>query len=74
MGRTALAWAVARNDSHAVVTLLKYGADPNIIDVQYLVLYPMQQRRVILHVLNFFLMLGLIPPRLYQAVSEKVVR
>ncbi|KAM0517681.1 hypothetical protein ACHAPE_004654 [Trichoderma viride] len=34
MGRTALAWAAARNDSRAVVTLLRYGADPNIIDVQ----------------------------------------
>lgn len=34
MGRTALAWAAARNDSRAVVTLLRHGADPNIIDVQ----------------------------------------
>lgn len=34
MGRTALAWAAARDDSRAVVTLLRYGADPNIIDVQ----------------------------------------
>lgn len=34
MGRTALAWAAAGNDSRAVVTLLRYGADPNIIDVQ----------------------------------------
>ncbi|KAK1237391.1 hypothetical protein MKX08_003016 [Trichoderma sp. CBMAI-0020] len=34
LGRTALAWAAARNDSRAVVTLLRYGADPNIIDVQ----------------------------------------
>lgn len=34
MGRTALAWAAARNDSRAVVMLLRYGADPNIIDVQ----------------------------------------
>ncbi|PNP40022.1 hypothetical protein TGAMA5MH_07944 [Trichoderma gamsii] len=36
MGRTALAWAAARNDRRAVVTLLRYGADPNIIDVQIL--------------------------------------
>ncbi|KAL7921340.1 ankyrin repeat-containing domain protein [Trichoderma austrokoningii] len=34
MGRTALAWAAARNDGDAIVTLLRYGADPNIIDVQ----------------------------------------
>lgn len=34
MGRTALAWAAARNDRHAIVTLLRYRADPNIIDVQ----------------------------------------
>ncbi|EGD90805.1 hypothetical protein H112_01386 [Trichophyton rubrum D6] len=34
MGRTPLAWAAARGDSHAVVTLLSHGADPNIIDVQ----------------------------------------
>ncbi|KAK2882614.1 hypothetical protein FQN49_000186 [Arthroderma sp. PD_2] len=34
MGRTPLAWAAARGDSHAVVTLLSHGADPNIMDVQ----------------------------------------
>ncbi|KAJ4151006.1 hypothetical protein LMH87_011727 [Akanthomyces muscarius] len=34
MGRTAMAWAAARNDRHAIVTLLRYCADPNIIDVQ----------------------------------------
>ncbi|KAK8059217.1 TPR Domain containing protein [Apiospora saccharicola] len=34
MGRTALAWAAACGDSHSVVTLLRYGADPNITDVQ----------------------------------------
>ena len=34
MGRTPLAWAAARNDIRAIVTLLRYGADPNIIDVQ----------------------------------------
>jgi ankyrin repeat protein len=34
MGRTPLAWAAARGDTHAVVTLLGHGADPNIIDVQ----------------------------------------
>ncbi|DAA74392.1 TPA_exp: Ankyrin repeat protein [Trichophyton benhamiae CBS 112371] len=34
MGRTPLAWAAARGDSHSVVTLLSHGADPNIIDVQ----------------------------------------
>ncbi|KFY91368.1 hypothetical protein V498_05505 [Pseudogymnoascus sp. VKM F-4517 (FW-2822)] len=34
MGRTPLAWAAARGDSRAIVTLLSHGADPNIIDVQ----------------------------------------
>lgn len=34
MGRTALAWAAARGDSRAIVTLLRYGADPNVIDSQ----------------------------------------
>ncbi|KAI0143093.1 ankyrin repeat-containing protein [Xylariaceae sp. FL1272] len=34
MGRTALAWAAARGDSRTVVTLLRFGADPNIMDVQ----------------------------------------
>ncbi|KAG8419419.1 hypothetical protein J3458_004287 [Metarhizium acridum] len=34
MGRTALAWAAARGDSHSILTLLRYGADPNIIDSQ----------------------------------------
>lgn len=34
MGRTALAWAAARGDSRAIVTLLRYGADPNIMDSQ----------------------------------------
>ncbi|KAK2754572.1 hypothetical protein FQN54_006973 [Arachnomyces sp. PD_36] len=34
MGRTPLAWAAARGDTRAVVTLLSHGADPNIIDVQ----------------------------------------
>ncbi|KAM5440430.1 hypothetical protein McanCB21832_000538 [Microsporum canis] len=34
MGRTPLAWAAARGDSHSVVILLSHGADPNIIDVQ----------------------------------------
>lgn len=34
MGRTPLAWAAARGDSRSVATLLTYGADPNIIDVQ----------------------------------------
>lgn len=34
MGRTPLAWAAARGDRRAVVTLLSHGADPNIIDVQ----------------------------------------
>ncbi|EFR04046.1 hypothetical protein MGYG_07052 [Nannizzia gypsea CBS 118893] len=34
MGRTPLAWAAARGDSHSVVTLLSHGADPNIMDVQ----------------------------------------
>ncbi|CAG8018580.1 unnamed protein product [Penicillium salamii] len=34
MGRTPLAWAAARGDTRAIVTLLSHGADPNIIDVQ----------------------------------------
>ncbi|KAE8149462.1 ankyrin repeat-containing domain protein [Aspergillus avenaceus] len=34
MGRTPLAWAAARGDTRAIVTLLGHGADPNIIDVQ----------------------------------------
>lgn len=34
MGRTPLAWAAARGDRRAVVTLLSHGANPNIIDVQ----------------------------------------
>lgn len=34
MGRTSLAWAAARGDSRSIVTLLRYGANPNILDVQ----------------------------------------
>ncbi|KAG0155365.1 hypothetical protein PDIDSM_940 [Penicillium digitatum] len=34
MGRTALAWAAARGDTRAIVTLLSHGADPNIVDIQ----------------------------------------
>lgn len=34
MGRTPLAWAAARGDAQTVATLLSYGADPNITDVQ----------------------------------------
>ena len=34
MGRTPLAWAAARRDTRALLTLLSHGADPNIIDVQ----------------------------------------
>lgn len=34
MGRTPLAWAAARGDTRAVVTLLGHGADSNIMDVQ----------------------------------------
>ena len=34
MGRTPLAWAAARGNTRAVVTLLSHGADPNKIDVQ----------------------------------------
>ncbi|QUC23122.1 uncharacterized protein UV8b_07363 [Ustilaginoidea virens] len=37
-GRTAVAWAAARGDSRAIVTLLRHGADPNIIDSQLSVL------------------------------------
>lgn len=32
MGRTALEWAAARGDDRAVVTLLSFGAEPNIMD------------------------------------------
>ena len=32
MGRTALEWASARGDDRSVVTLLSFGADPNIMD------------------------------------------
>lgn len=32
MGRTALEWAAARGEDRAVVTLLSFGADPNIVD------------------------------------------
>ncbi|KAK7529920.1 ankyrin repeat-containing domain protein [Phyllosticta citribraziliensis] len=34
MGRTPLAWAAARGDARAVLTLLSHGADPNILDSQ----------------------------------------
>lgn len=34
MGRTPLAWAAARGDTRAIVTLLGHGADPNIMDIQ----------------------------------------
>lgn len=34
MGRTPLAWAAACGDRREIVTLLGYGADPNITDVQ----------------------------------------
>ncbi len=34
MGRTPLAWAAARGDRRALVTLLSHGANPNVIDVQ----------------------------------------
>ncbi|KAI0408305.1 ankyrin repeat-containing domain protein [Xylaria palmicola] len=34
MGRTPLAWAAARGDNRSVVTLLRYGANPNIQDTQ----------------------------------------
>ncbi|KAH8432453.1 uncharacterized protein LDX57_010089 [Aspergillus melleus] len=34
MGRTPLAWAAAKGDTRAIVTLLSHGADPNIMDVQ----------------------------------------
>ena len=32
MGRTPLEWAAARGDDHAVVTLLSFGAEPNVMD------------------------------------------
>ena len=32
MGRTALEWASARGDDRSVVTLLSFGAEPNIMD------------------------------------------
>ncbi|KAI0906194.1 ankyrin repeat-containing domain protein [Ustulina deusta] len=35
MGRTPLLWAAARGDVNAVVTLLAFGADPNIKDIQW---------------------------------------
>jgi ankyrin repeat protein len=35
MGRTALTWAAARADSHAVALLLAHGADPNVLDIQW---------------------------------------
>lgn len=35
MGRTALLWAAARGNDYHVATLLRYGADPNIIDCQW---------------------------------------
>ncbi|KAI9766861.1 MAG: hypothetical protein M1839_004748 [Geoglossum umbratile] len=34
MGRTPIAWAAARGDRRAVVTLLSHGADPNATDIQ----------------------------------------
>jgi ankyrin repeat protein len=34
MGRTPLAWAAARGDTRAIVTLLSHGANPNIMDTQ----------------------------------------
>jgi len=34
MGRTPLLWAAARGDNLAVTTLLAYGADANLMDVQ----------------------------------------
>lgn len=32
MGRTALEWAAARGDDRATITLLSFGAEPNVID------------------------------------------
>ena len=32
MGRTTLEWAAARGDDRAVVTLLSFGAEPNVMD------------------------------------------
>ena len=34
MGRTALAWAACRGDERAIVTLLRYGAKVNTLDIQ----------------------------------------
>ena len=34
-GRTALSWAAMRGDDRSVVTLLSYGADPNIVDKKH---------------------------------------
>lgn len=34
-GRTALSWAAMRGDDHSVMTLLSYGADPNIVDKKH---------------------------------------
>ncbi|KAL9043664.1 MAG: hypothetical protein Q9214_003154 [Letrouitia sp. 1 TL-2023] len=34
MGRTALAWAACRGDDRAIVTLLRFGAKVNTLDVQ----------------------------------------
>ncbi|KAL8715008.1 MAG: hypothetical protein Q9220_000965 [cf. Caloplaca sp. 1 TL-2023] len=34
MGRTALAWAACRGDDRAIVTLLRYGAKANTLDIQ----------------------------------------
>ncbi|KAL8951443.1 MAG: hypothetical protein Q9222_002583 [Ikaeria aurantiellina] len=34
MGRTALAWAACRGDDRAFVTLLRYGAKANTLDIQ----------------------------------------
>lgn len=34
-GRTALSWAAMRGDDHSVMTLLRYGADPNIVDKKH---------------------------------------
>ena len=34
MGRTPLAWAACRGDDRAIVTLLRYGAKVNTLDIQ----------------------------------------